>query len=74
MVKTLDSPKQVIRKAFETRFINDGEIWMEALKKRNNTVHNYDELIMQETVQFIINEFYPRLKDWFLAFKKESEI
>ena len=64
----LSSPKSVIRQAFQAKYISNGQVWMEALKKRNNTVHNYDALIMDETVVFIVEEFYPALRDWYLSF------
>ncbi len=38
-----DSPKSVFRIAATNRLIDDPEIWFEFLKKRNITVHTYDE-------------------------------
>ncbi len=69
----LDSPKDVIRQAFKSEHIADAEIWMEALKKRNITVHTYDAKIMEETVIFIKDQFFPQVRDWYFAFKKESK-
>jgi nucleotidyltransferase substrate binding protein (TIGR01987 family) len=69
----LNSPKSVIRQAFQSRYITNGEVWMEALKKRNNTVHNYDSLIMDETVNFIVEEFYPVLRQWYSAFSERQK-
>ena len=66
----LSSPKSVIRQAFQSKYITDGAVWMEALKKRNNTVHNYDSLIMDETVTLIKSEFYPALTNWYCVFAK----
>lgn len=67
----LDSPKKVIRQAFQSEYIREGEVWMEALKQRNDTVHNYNAAVMEKSVQFISNQFYPVLRDWYFAFKKE---
>lgn len=69
----LDSPKSVIRQAFQSQQIVNAEIWMEALKKRNNTVHNYNATVMEESVAFIRDQFFPQVRDWHFAFKKESE-
>lgn len=69
----LDSPKKVIRQAFQSQHVTNAEIWMEALLKRNNTVHNYNPKIMGETVAFIKEQFFPLVRDWYFAFKKESE-
>jgi nucleotidyltransferase substrate binding protein (TIGR01987 family) len=66
------NPKEVLRQAFQSELIKQGEIWMEALKKRNDSAHNYDSKIMEETVVFIRDQFYPQLRDWYHDFKKES--
>ena len=69
----LNSPKSVIRQAFQASYITNGEVWMEALKKRNHTVHNYDSLIMDETVTFIVEEFYPVVREWGAAFTERQK-
>ncbi len=38
-----DSPKSIFRIAATNSLIDDPEIWFEFLKKRNITVHTYDE-------------------------------
>ncbi len=69
----LNSPKEVLRQAFQSEYIAKGEIWLEALKKRNETTHTYDDKVMDETTQFIRSEFFPPLRDWYFAFKKERD-
>jgi nucleotidyltransferase substrate binding protein (TIGR01987 family) len=69
----LDSPKKVIKQAFQSEHITNAEVWMEALKKRNNTVHNYNALVMEETVAFIRDQFFPLVRDWYYSFKKEYD-
>lgn len=68
------SPKAVLRQAYQANYISNGDTWMEALKKRNNTVHNYDSLLMEETIDFIINGFYPLLTEWYLAFLERRKV
>lgn len=58
----LDSPKSVIRQAYQSGYIADGEIWMDALEKRNNTVHTYNQEILKETIRFLTEEFQPALE------------
>src|SRR5690554_547187 len=53
------SPKQTMRTAFQAGLINDGEKWMEMIQKRNLASHAYDQTILDETVQYIKDEFYP---------------
>ncbi len=52
------SPKDAIRQAFLAQYIDDGDIWMEAIDKRNEYLHTYDDAILLNTVDFIVNEFY----------------
>ena len=51
------SPKNVIRQAFKSEYISDGELWMEALRTRNMTSHAYDQAVLEETIVFIFNDF-----------------
>src|SRR5690625_1248859 len=36
-------PREVIKSAFHYGLINDGEVWMDMLEKRNLLAHTYDE-------------------------------
>lgn len=36
-------PREVIKSAFELEILDDGEIWLEMLEKRNLLVHIYNE-------------------------------
>jgi len=67
----VNSPKGVLRQAFQSGYIRDGAAWMEGLQRRNDTVHNYDERIMQQTVDFIQNTFAKLLEDWTQRFRQE---
>lgn len=58
----LASPKNVIRQAFQSEIITDGEVWMEALKRRNLSSHTYNEQVLEETLHFLRHEFYPVLE------------
>lgn len=53
------SPKQTIRIAYQAGLINDAEKWMEMIQKRNLASHAYDQTILDETVQYIKDEFHP---------------
>lgn len=63
--------KQAIRQAFQDELITDAESWMQALQLRNLTSHIYDEKILQETLSFVINDFYPITRDLYHTLKKE---
>lgn len=70
----LNSPKETLRQAFQSRLITDGEVWLEALKRRNNTVHNYDSVMLEETVTFIVASFVPQAREWRHSFASKSTV
>lgn len=51
--------KQAIRTAFQAELILDAEGWMTAIQKRNLASHSYNDIILEETVEYIKDEFYP---------------
>ena len=55
----LASPKEVFRQAFQNEIITDGEIWMEALNRRNLSSHTYNAQVLEQTLTFLREEFYP---------------
>ena len=58
----INSPKETIRQAFQNETIVAGEVWMEALKKRNLTSHTYNAEVLNNTVNFLVEAFYPVLE------------
>ncbi len=69
----VNSPKEVIRQAFQFDIIDKGEDWMEALAKRNLTTHTYDEAIFNEVIDFIDNKFTSIVEKLFLDLKQEID-
>lgn len=65
------SPKNVLRQAFKSEYITDGEVWMEALRIRNMTAHAYDQTVLEETIIFVFDSFFPLVRDWYYDFKRE---
>lgn len=51
-------PREVIKQSFHYEIIQDGEIWMDMLEKRNLMAHTYEETIFRDSVQKIANEYY----------------
>ena len=50
--------RDAIRVSFKLGLIEDGELWMDMIKSRNQTSHTYDEAIANEIVKEIINRYY----------------
>jgi nucleotidyltransferase substrate binding protein (TIGR01987 family) len=68
----VNSPKAVIRQAFQFHIIDNGEDWMEALAKRNLTTHTYNEANFIEVITFIDAKFATIVKQLFIGLKKET--
>lgn len=51
-------PREVIKQAFHYELIQDGELWMDMLEKRNLLAHTYDEERFNFAVKKIKEEYY----------------
>ncbi|NLW33658.1 MAG: DUF86 domain-containing protein [Fibrobacter sp.] len=56
------SPKKTIRTAFQAELITDAEKWMDMIQKRNLASHTYNETVLEETVTYIRNDFFPLIR------------
>ncbi len=57
--------KTATREAFNKGIITKGEIWLEMIESRNETVHTYNE----KTAENISNKIYQKYYDLFLDFE-----
>ncbi len=68
----VSNSRQVFRTAFQEELITeDAEIWMNSIKNRNLTSHTYDEDTADEILKFILNDFYPVVRNLYHKLKKE---
>ena len=51
------SPKQVIRAAYKMKIVEDGDLWIDMIDKRNLSSHTYDEANALMIADLIINEY-----------------
>lgn len=65
---TISSPRDAIKQAFQINIINDGHVWIEALKDRNLTVHTYEEKIAIAVEKKIRGTYFPALQCFSVAF------
>lgn len=63
-------PRETIQEAFQAKFITNGEVWLDALKKRNEMSHLYDNTMTKKTEEMIRTSFAPILEDLYNYFKK----
>lgn len=65
------SPRSSIKTAFDFGLIEEGTLWLEALEKRNLASHTYDDQILDELEELIINSYYPILEDFRVVLKQK---
>ena len=70
------SPREVLQLAYKIGFINDSEVWLLMLKKRNTSVHIYNEDEVDGVITLIHDRFIPAfhaLKDMLVKKLNEAE-
>lgn len=65
-------PRDVIKNAFQTELINNGEAWIDMLEKRNLLAHTYDKKNFEEALSTIINFYYPEILNLYNFFYAEQ--
>lgn len=61
--------RDAFRLAFKRGLVQDGETWMDMIKKRTLTVHTYNEDVAEEIAAAIVNRYYSE----FLALRTTME-
>ena len=67
------SPRDTLKIAFQNGYIQNGELWIEALDNRNLLAHTYDEAKSNEAKDLIREKYFFLLKDLHQYLKKESK-
>lgn len=70
------SPHEILQLGYKIGFINDSEVWLLMLKKRNTSVRIYNENEIDEMIMLIRDSFIPAflvLKDVLEKKLKEAE-
>lgn len=57
----LKSPKDVVRQAFQSGYLDDGQVWIDALDIRNKLSHDYNQEYSEEAEQLIRNDIFPAI-------------
>ena len=53
------SPREILQLAYKVGFLNDPEVWLLMLKKRNTSVHIYNEEEIDEMIMLVRDSFLP---------------
>lgn len=63
----VSTPKEVIKSSFLHNIIPDGQVWIDMIKARNSTSHEYNTDKVNEILENISTKYYNeliRLKKW----------
>lgn len=58
----VNTPREVIKHAFQANYIEEGDLWIEALDQKNLMAHVYDEDQSQIAVSLIKQKYFQILK------------
>ena len=64
------TPREVIKRAFQSGYIRNGETWLDILEKRNLMVHTYDEAKALEVIALIKVQYFPELEATYSILKR----
>lgn len=53
------SPREILQLGYKLGFVNDSAVWLAMLKRRNTSVHIYDEDAIDEMLLLIRDSFTP---------------
>ena len=67
----VQSPREVIKQAVHDEIIENGEMWLDALEKRNATVHLYDEKQSIAVVEKIDEEYFALFEQLHASFSSK---
>ena len=57
-VSDIYGSRDAFRTAFNHGLIENGEVWMDMIKKRQLTVHTYNQATSEDILEAIINDYY----------------
>lgn len=69
----IKSPRDALKQAFQSGLIENGQLWLDALKDRNMTVHTYREQTAIEVEQKITGDYFELLERLHNDFKNKLE-
>jgi len=63
-------PRDTIKEAFKNELIQDGDLWIEMLEKRNQMSHTYDEFAANQSFQLVRDEFIHGIEQLYTKLKE----
>lgn len=62
--QNINGSRSATREAFNKGLITEGQIWMDMIESRNETVHTYQESILESEYRKIVTLYYPLLRQF----------
>lgn len=75
--KEIMGSRDAVRWAFDNGLIDDSDVWMEMIKRRNDTSHSYDESTAKEVVENVKSRYYGAFAELYRkikVFSSENEM
>ena len=66
-------PRETIKSAFHAGLINNGEIWLDMLDKRNLLAHTYDEKLEETAYQLIRDTYVVQIRQLILDLEGKAD-
>ena len=64
-------PREVIKQGFQYDLVDDGDVWIDMLDKRNLMAHAYDEATAQTAYALIQTQYFEQLEKMFHLFTQK---
>lgn len=66
-------PREVLKQAFATGLIDEGQIWIDMLEQRNLMAHTYDQARALQAAELITSHYWPQLQRLQKALEERRE-
>ena len=66
-------PREVLKQAFATGLIDEGQIWIDMLEQRNLMAHTYDQARALQAAELITSHYWPQLERLQKALEERRE-
>lgn len=66
------TPRSVIKQAFSSRIIEDGQTWINMLEQRNLMAHTYSRKNFETAIQLITENYFSAIKQLFDLLKTQN--
>ncbi|MBR0574426.1 MULTISPECIES: nucleotidyltransferase substrate binding protein [Pasteurellaceae] len=64
------SPRQVLKQAFKMNLLDNGELWITMLDKRNLMAHTYNEDYFKQVFESIVNQYFEQIEKLYIQLKE----